>query len=111
MNSSLLPFPLSPLPQYTTINFTVDKYKSIGECAAYWNAVLAEEAKRNTISSPRVMTIIPSSPIHITTPPPVMIPSTDTIHSMPTDGFVAMLESLALAVTRVKEVEEPIDYE
>src|SRR6266702_1458381 len=105
MNSSLLPFPLSPLPQYTTINFTVDKYKSIGECAAYWNAVLAEEAKRNTISSPRVMTIIPSSTIHITTP------STDTIHSMPTDGFVAMLESLALAVTRVKEVEEPIDYE
>ncbi len=29
---------------------------------------------------------------------------------MPTNGFVAMLESLSAAATRVKEVEEPINY-
>ncbi len=92
------------------MNFSVDEYESVGEHAAYRNAVLAEEAQRNTISSPRVTTIIPSSPVHIATPPPVMIPSTDTIRTMPTEAFVTMLESLANAVTRVEEVEEPIDY-
>ena len=92
------------------MNFTVDEYKSIGERAAYQNAVLAEEAERHRISSPQVTTIIPSSPIHIAMPPPVMIPSADTIHSMPTDGFITMLESLSTAATRVKEVEEAINY-
>ncbi len=92
------------------MNFTVDEYESIGERATYRNAVLAEEAKRNTISSPQVTTIIPSSPVHIATPPPVMILSADTICSMPTNGFVAMIESLLAAATRVEEVEEPIDY-
>ena len=93
------------------MNFTIDEYKSVGEQATYQNAVLAEEAERNTISSPGVTTIVPSSPIHIATPPPVMIPSANTIHSMPTDSFVAMLESLASAATRVEEVEEPINYD
>jgi len=92
------------------MNFSVDEYESVGEHAAYWNTVLADEAERTTISSPRVMTIVPSSPIHIATLPPVMIPSADTIRSMPIDGFIAMLKSLANATTRVKEVEEPIDY-
>ncbi len=92
------------------MNFSVDKYKSVGECTAYWNAVLAEEAQRNTISSPRVTTIIPSSPVPIATPPPVMIPSADTLRSMPTKGFIAMLKSLSAAATRVEEVEEPINY-
>ncbi len=92
------------------MNFSTDEYKSAGEHTAYQNAVLAEEAERNTISSPRVTTIVPSSPVHIATPPPVMIPSADTIRSMPTDGFVAMIESLANATTRVEEVKEPINY-
>src|SRR6266702_5214491 len=94
-----------------TMNHTYDEYESIGECGAYRNAVLAEEAKRNTISSPRVTTIIPSSPVHIATPPPIMIPSTNTLCSMPTNNFVTMLESLASTATRVEEIEEPIDYD
>ncbi len=93
------------------MNSSVDEYKSVGECGAYCNAVLANEAKRDTICSPRVTTIIPSSPIHITTPPPVMIPSTNTIREMPNTSFITMLESLAGAATRIKMVEEPIDYE
>ncbi len=92
------------------MNFTTNKYESVGERGAYCNAVLAEEAKRNRISSPQVTMVIPSSPVHIATPPPVMIPSANTIHSMPTNSFIAMLESLSAAATRVKEVEEPIDY-
>ncbi len=59
------------------MNFTVDEYESVGERAAYQNAVLANEAQRDTISSPRVTTIIPSSPVHIAMPPPLMIPSAD----------------------------------
>ncbi len=93
------------------MNFSTDKYESVGECTTYWNTVLANEAERDTISSPQVTTIIPSSPVHIATPPPVMIPSADIVCSMPTDAFVTMLESLANAATRVKEVEEPINYD
>ncbi len=92
------------------MNFSVDEYESVGERTAYQNAVLADEAERATISSPQVTTIIPSSPVHIATPPPVMIPSANTIHTMPTDTFITMLESLANAATHVEEVEEPIDY-
>ncbi len=92
------------------MNFTTDEYESVGEHGAYHNAVLAEEAKRDTICSPRVTTVIPSSPIHIATPPPVMIPSADTIREMPNINFVAMLESLTGAATRIEMVEEPIDY-
>ncbi len=88
----------------------IDEYESVGERGTYCNAVLAAEAQRDTISSPQVMTIVPSSPIHIATPPPVMIPSADTVHSMPTKAFITMLESLATAATQVEEVEEPIDY-
>ncbi len=84
------------------MNHTYDEYESVGERATYQNAVLAEEAKRNRISSPRVTMIIPSSPVYIATPPPVMIPSTDTICSMPTDNFMAMLKSLSEAATQVE---------
>jgi len=93
------------------MSFTTNKYESTGEHAAYRNAVLAKEAQRDTISSPQVTMIIPSSPIHIATPPPVMIPSADTVHSMPTNTFVTMLESLTNAATRVEVVEEPINYD
>ena len=92
------------------MNFTIDEYESTGERAAYWNAVLAKQAQRDTISSPQVTTIIPSSPVHITMPPPVMIPSADTIRSMPNNAFMTMLESLSAAATRVEEVEEPTNY-
>ncbi len=95
----------------TNMNFSTDEYESVGECGAYRNAVLANEAKRDTICSPRVTMIIPSSPVHIATPPPLMIPSADTIRDMPNANFVAMLESLAGATTRIEMVEEPIDYE
>ncbi len=61
------------------MNFTTDKYESVGERGAYRNAVLAQEAQRDRISSPQVTTIIPSSPVHIATPPPVIIPSADMI--------------------------------
>ncbi len=93
------------------MNFSIDEYKSIGECGAYCNAVLANEAKRDTICSPRVTTVIPSSPVHIATPPSVMIPSANMIKDMPNANFIAMLESLAGATTRIKMVEEPINYE
>src|SRR6266702_1930592 len=92
------------------MNFTVDKYKSIGERAAYQNAVLASEAKRDRISSPRVTTVIPMSPVHIATPPPVVIPAANTIREMPNASFVTMLESLTSAATRIEVVEEPINY-
>src|SRR6266702_7430074 len=87
-----------------------DEYESVGERGAYRNAVLAIEAERDTISSPRVTTIIPSSTVHIATPPPVMIPSADMIQEVPDSSFVTMLESLASAATRVEMVEEPINY-
>ncbi len=61
------------------MNFSTDKYESVGERGAYRNAVLAAEAERDRISSPQVMTIIPSSPVHIATPPPILIPSADMI--------------------------------
>ncbi len=93
------------------MNFTVDEYESVGEHGAYRNAVLANEAERDTICSPRVTTVIPSSPVHIATPPPVMIPSADTIREMPNANFMAMLESLAGAATRIEMVEEPINYD
>ncbi len=92
------------------MNFSVDKYESVGECAAYQNAVLANEAKRDTISSPKVTTIIPSSPIHIATPPPLIIPSADTIWEASNTNFLAMLKSLASTATQIQNVEEPIDY-
>ncbi len=92
------------------MNFSTDEYESVGERGAYRNAVLAAEAERDRISSPRVTTIIPSSPIHIATPPPVIIPSADMIREAPNSSFVTMLESLASAATRVEMVEEPIDY-
>ncbi len=92
------------------MNFSIDEYESVGEHAAYRNAVLANEAERAMISSPHVMTVIPHSPIPIATPPPVMIPSADTVCSMPTNAFITMLESLTNAATRVEVVEEPINY-
>ena len=92
------------------MNFSTDEYKSVGERGAYRNAVLANKAQRDTISSPRVTTSIPSSPIHIATPPPVIIPSTDMIREAPDSSFVNMLESLASAATRIEMVEEHIDY-
>ncbi len=92
------------------MNFSTDEYESVGERGTYRNAVLAAEAQRDTISSPRVTTIIPSSPVHIATPPPLMIPSADTIRETPHTTFVDMLESLASAATRIEMVEEPIDY-
>ena len=92
------------------MNFSVDEYESVGERGTYRNAVLAQEAQRDAISSPRVTTVIPSSPVHITTPPPLMIPSADTIREAPHATFVDMLESLASAATRIEMVEEPIDY-
>jgi len=89
-----------------------DEYESVGERGAYRNAVLAAEAQRDMISSPRVTTIIPSSPVPIATPPPVLIPSADMIREAPDSSFVTMLESLASAATRIEmvEAEEPIDY-
>jgi len=87
-----------------------DEYESVGERGAYRNAVLAAEAERDRISSPRVTTVIPSSPVHIATPPPIMIPSADMIREALDDQFVDMLESLAGAATRIEMVEEPIDY-
>ncbi len=92
------------------MNFSTDEYESVGERGAYCNAVLANEAQRDMISSPRVTTIIPSSPVHIATPPPVLIPSTDMIREAPDTSFITMLESLASAATRIKMIEEPIDY-
>ena len=93
-----------------TMNFSTDEYESVGECGAYRNAVLAAEAERDRISSPRVTTIIPSSPVHIATPPPVFIPSANMLREAPNSSFVTMLESLASAATRVEMVEEPINY-
>src|SRR6266571_3299025 len=93
------------------VRIVTDEYESAGERGAYRNAVLAVEAERDTISSPRVTTIIPSSPVHIATPPPVLIPSADMIREAPDSSFVTMLESLASAATRVEMVEEPIDYD
>ncbi len=51
------------------MNFSIDEYESVGERAAYQNTVLADEAKRDTISSPQVTTIIPSSHSHCHTTP------------------------------------------
>jgi len=92
------------------MNFSTDEYESVGERGAYRNAVLAAEAERDRISSPRVTTIIPSSPVHIATPPPILIPSADMIRETPNSSFITMLESLASAATRVEMVEEPINY-
>src|SRR6266704_577752 len=92
------------------MNFSTDQYESVGERGAYRNAVLAMEAERDTISSPRVTTIIPASPVHIATPPPVMIPSADMNREAPDSRFVNMLEILASAATRLETIEEPIDY-
>ena len=92
------------------MNFTTDEYESVGERGAYRNAVLAQEAQRDLISSPQVTTIIPSSPVHIATPPPLTIPSADTIREAPHTMFIDMLESMASAATRIEMVEEPIDY-
>ncbi len=83
----------------------------MGERGAYHNAVLANEAERDTVCSPRITTIIPSSPVHIATLPPIMIPSANTIRDMLNTNFVAMLKSLAGAATRIEMVEEPINYE
>ncbi len=92
------------------MNFSTDEYESVGERGAYRNAVLAVEAERDRISSPQVTMIIPSSPVHIVTPPPVLIPSADMIREAPDSSFVTMLESLASAATRVEVIEEPINY-
>src|SRR6266702_4204596 len=107
---SPLPSSLSPQTNITTMSSMRDEYESVGERGAYRNAVLANEAARDTISSPRVTTIIPSSPVHIATPPPVLIPSADMIREAPDSSFVTMLESLASAATRIEMIEEPIDY-
>src|SRR6266702_2381978 len=92
------------------MNFSVDEYESVGERGAYRNAVLANEAQRDIISSPRVTTVIPSSPVHIATPPPLTILSAETIRETPHATFVDMLKSLASATTRIEMVEEPINY-
>ncbi len=92
------------------MNFSTDEYESVGERGTYRNAVLAAEAERDRISSPRVTTIIPSSPVHIATPPPILIPSANMIQEAPDASFVTMLESIASATTRVEMVEEPINY-
>ncbi len=87
-----------------------DEYESVGERGAYRNAVLAAEAERDRISSPRITRVIPSSPVHIATPPPVMIPSADMVREALDDQFIDMLESLAGASTRIEMMEEPINY-
>ncbi len=92
------------------MNFTVDEYKSVGERGTYCNAVLENEAQRDTISSPRVTTVIPSSPVHIATPLLLIIPSADTIREAPHTTFIDMLESLSSAATRIEMIEEPINY-
>ncbi len=92
------------------MNFSTDEYESVGERGAYRNAVLAAEAERDRISSPRITTVIPSSPVHIATPPPVLIPSADMLREAPNASFITMLESIASTATRVEMVEEPIDY-
>ncbi len=92
------------------MNFSIDEYESVGERGAYRNAVLAQEAQRDEISSPRVTTIIPTSPVPIATPPPLMIPSADTIQEAPDSSFINMLESLASAATHIEMIEEPINY-
>ncbi len=92
------------------MNFSTDEYESVGECGAYRNTVLANEAQRDNIPSPRVTTIIPSSPIHIATPPPLVIPSADMMREAPDSSFITMLESLASTATRIEMVEEPINY-
>ncbi len=109
--------PINFFPSHTpsqTFTLTMssfrDEYESVGERGAYRNAVLAAEAERDRISSPRVTTIIPSSPVHIATPPPVIIPSADMIREAPDASFITMLESIASAATRVEMVEESIDY-
>src|SRR6266581_4483965 len=109
--------PINLFPSHTpsqTFTLTMssfrDEYESVGERGAYRNAVLAAEAERDRISSPRVTTIIPSSPVHIAAPPPVIIPSADMIREAPDVSFITMLESIASAATRVEMVEESIDY-
>src|SRR6266702_5979526 len=104
--------PDTPIPLLIkdNMNFSVDEYESVGERGAYRNTVLAAEAERDRISSPRVTTVIPSSPVHIATPPPVIIPSADMIREVPDSSFITMLESIASAATRVELVEEPINY-
>ena len=92
------------------MNFSTDEYESVGERGAYRNAVLAAEAERDRISSPRITTVIPSSPVHIATAPPVLIPSADMLREAPNASFITMLESIASTATRVEMVEEPIDY-
>src|SRR6266702_4624369 len=51
----------TPLLLKDNMNFSVDEYESVGERGAYRNAVLAQEAQRDQISSPRVITVIPTS--------------------------------------------------
>ncbi len=92
------------------MNFSTDEYESVGERGAYCNTVLAQEAQRDTISSPRVTTIIPSSPVHIATPLLVIIPSADMIREAPDLSFINMLKSLASAATQIEMIEEPINY-
>ncbi len=108
--SNTNPIFLSPYTSHPTMNFSTDKYESVGEHGAYRNAVLANEAQRDMLSSPCVTTIIPSSPIHIATPPPLIIPSADTIRDASHAMFIDMLESLSSAATRIEMVEEPINY-
>jgi len=77
------------------MNFTVDEYESVGEHAAYQNAVLANKAKRDRISSPRVTTIIPSSPIPIATPPPVSVSA--ATQAEPSQSQARMGQAIQLA--------------
>src|SRR6266702_3958921 len=90
---NLLSLPTPSQTFITTMSSFRDEYESVGERGAYRNAVLAAEAERDRISSPRVTTIIPSSPVHIATPPPVLIPSADMIREAPDSSFITMLES------------------
>jgi len=85
----------------------IDEYKSVGERGAYHNAILAEEARRASISSPTIsQTVIEEDAV---TPPPVMIPSADMIREMAEDQFLQFTEELTTTV--VEDVEEPINYD
>ncbi len=83
-----------------------NEYASIGEQAAYHNAVLADEARRAEISP---MNSRARAEEDTATPPPVMIPSADMIREMAEDCFLQFTEELSATV--VEEVEGPIDYE
>ncbi len=84
---------------------SIDKYESVGERGAYRNAILTDETRRARISSPTDFRMVVEEAM--ATLPPIMIPSADMIHEMVEDRFLEFTNQ----VTRIEEVEEPIDYE